>query len=353
MKPIVRDFFVGATAISGVIVLVLGMIFFGTLNLEKTYTFKVRLTSAGGLARASRVTMNGVAIGQIDSAKILPPDIGGVELTLLVKSEIVVPRKAAVGIEKGLIGDASLDFVVPPGLTPAEIKDVITPGATFEGGSPGSLFDKLVGALEKPMERLTVTAEKIDKLADIYTAVGERINEAIEPRTIADVKSGKAPNIRSLVERIDITLADADQVLGDKNIQQQIKDIVAKADLIMSDAQSVVATIKQTAGKLDSTIDTADKTIKEVGAATTNATTKVNAVADQAVSALRKTEDAAANLATVLETAARGEGTIGQLMQNPDLYNNLRDAAARLEKALTEFQLMVEKFKAEGIRLKL
>jgi hypothetical protein len=40
---------------------------------------------------------------------------------------------------------------------------------------------------------------------------------------------------------------------------------------------------------------------------------------------------------------------MAQLLNNPDLYNSMNDAAVRLERALTEAQLLIEKFKAEGV----
>jgi len=40
-------------------------------------------------------------------------------------------------------------------------------------------------------------------------------------------------------------------------------------------------------------------------------------------------------------------------MQNPDLYRSLKDASDRLNQTLEEVQLLVEKFKTEGVPLKL
>ena len=47
--------------------------------------------------------------------------------------------------------------------------------------------------------------------------------------------------------------------------------------------------------------------------------------------------------------ATEGEGTIAQLLHNPDLYDSLDDAAVRLERTLVEIQLYIEKIKAEGL----
>jgi hypothetical protein len=69
-------------------------------------------------------------------------------------------------------------------------------------------------------------------------------------------------------------------------------------------------------------------------------------------SLLRTADDVALTLEEVrrvTSVATDGEGTVAQLLSNPDLYNSLEDAATRLERTLVEIQLYIEKIKAEGI----
>ena len=95
MKPIVRDFMVGATVLAGLAVFLLGLMFFGELTFERRYEIKVRLVNAAGLSKASRVTMSGVSIGQVEATDILPPDIGGVPVMHLSWGAIRGMAKAA------------------------------------------------------------------------------------------------------------------------------------------------------------------------------------------------------------------------------------------------------------------
>ena len=46
----------------------------------------------------------------------------------------------------------------------------------------------------------------------------------------------------------------------------------------------------------------------------------------------------------LLEKINKGQGTLGQLANNPDLYNSARDAASRLEKADNSSNMAVRKF---------
>lgn len=353
MKPIVRDFMVGATALGGLVALVLGLMFFGELTLERRYEIRVRLVNAAGLSKASRVTMNGVAIGEVHKAAIVPPPVGGVELTLRINDSIQIPRKAVVGIDKGLIGDASLDFGIPLGMKVEELADHIKEGETFDGGNPSSMFDKITQALDKPLARFSQTAERIEQLAATYNRVGVLIEEAMEPRSLDEVAGGKSPNFRSLIARIDRTLDGADRIIRDEDLLTGIKRVVAKAETTMTDAQGLVTDLRAAAGKVDGFIDSADRTVKRVESAAGTAERTMTTLAESATSTLRRAEDAAGKLAGVLDAAANGNGTLGKVLNNPDLYDSLKDATQRLDKALAEFQLLAEKFRTEGVRLRL
>jgi ribosome-associated translation inhibitor RaiA len=64
-------------------------------------------------------------------------------------------------------------------------------------------------------------------------------------------------------------------------------------------------------------------------------------------------QQAGTELATLVESVNQGQGTLGQLATNPDLYRSLDAAAAKLERTLEEARLLVEKFRTEGVKLKL
>jgi hypothetical protein len=51
----------------------------------------------------------------------------------------------------------------------------------------------------------------------------------------------------------------------------------------------------------------------------------------------------------ITTAASTGDGSVAQFLNNPDLYNNLNDAAIRLERALREVQLFIQKVTAEGL----
>jgi phospholipid/cholesterol/gamma-HCH transport system substrate-binding protein len=338
-KPIIRDFVTGIVALGSLLGLIVMLVLFGEVaNIGKRfYTFDVHVTNAGGLSGTSSVTLNGVKIGKVIETAVAAPPAFGAMLKVQVRDGVAIPRVSKISIDTRLVGDASMDFAIPTDAKPEALATMIQPGELFEGGEPSSTLNRLASAIEKPLSRFSATADNIDKLANTYTTLGERLNELLEPRTPAEVASGKPPNIRSTIARADQALAGAAKFLGDDQLVSQAKSLIQKADDVLDQASSLANSWTKTAA-------TVDQQATKVGA-------DMDALTAQATGTLRNTEKAAAELATILESVNKGQGTVGQLVQNPDLYNSLRDAADRLDHAIAEFQRLVEKYRTEGLRL--
>lgn len=333
IQPVIRDFLTGAVALFGLVGTVIVLILFGEFadTGRKFYHFTLHVPSAGGLSDTSMVTLNGVRVGQVTKTSVLPPPANGAEIIVKVYDEVKIPKLVQVSIDKGFVGDASLEFRVPATAQASELSDVIQPDSVFQAGEASSTLERLASSIQKPLARFSTTAEKIEKLADTYTAVGERINELMEPRTLAEVEAGKEPNVRSTIARADKALAQATSVISDEQLVGEAKRVLSRANTVMDDISNLAKTWTSTAATVDK---------------------GVNTITADAAGTLQATQKAATELAAALETINKGQGTMGQLLQNPDLYNSLRDAAQRLDRALSEVQMLVEKYRAEGVPLK-
>ncbi len=341
MKPVIRDFLTGVTVLVGLLGLILMLMLFGEVaDLgQKFYHFNVHVTNAGGLSGTSAITLNGVKVGQVESTAVLAPPAGGARIKVRIRDGVAIPKVAKISIEKSLVGDAGMEFTIPADAPATAMNDLIKAGDDFEGGEPTSTLGRLANSIEKPLSRFGSTADNIDKLEATYNTLGERLNEMLEPRTTAEVDAGKAPNVRSTIARADLALSNASKFLSDDQLVKDTKSVISKASDLMDQAHGLAETWKATAGNLD-------KQVSRVG-------DDLDTLAAQATGTLRTTDKAAGELATVLEKVSKGEGTAGQLVNNPDLYNSLRDASQRLDRALADFQLLIQKYKAEGIPLHL
>ncbi len=333
-----RDFLTGLTAIVGVAGLSFLFILFGQLAglTKRQYEIHIQSLTAAGIRDTSPVTLNGVRVGQVARIAVLPGN-RGVEATLLIREDTHIPRCVSTSVEASFVGETTLELTVPHGATEAQIADIIKPGETLKDRELRGLLTKLSEGVQAPLDRLTKTAEKLDKLADEYTLVGQRINAVLEPRTPEDVAAGKEPNVRSAVVRLDRALAGANEWLGDSELRSSAKRLVQRADTAAADLGGAVQAVKDAVAHADGAIaSTADRVASTLGLLNDT---------------LRSVQGASEQLAAVVEGVNAGKGTLGQLARNPDLYNSLKDASDRLEKALSQVELVAEKLKAEGVKV--
>lgn len=335
MRPMVRDFLTGLTAILSLVALLGMLMLFGELARagERTYRFDVLVTNAGGLKPESRVTLNGVPIGRVLSAS---PEPTGARLTLAIERGISIPGNVRFALEKGFIGDAALDLTLDPGLAAAE---PIQPGATINAGSIPGLLERLAEQVRGPLAKIESAADSITTLASEYTALGQRLNDLLASRTLAEVNNGAQPNLRTAIERLDRVLAGADTWLNDTALRERVASLLTRAETLADQAQSL--TTEWTA---------AATTVRDQ---TARVGDTVDQLARDASEALARTEEAAAGVTTILDKVSRGEGTAGQLITNPELYDALNDAARRLDDALADVQQLIERFRTEGVPLRL
>ncbi len=337
MKPAVRDLAIGFTALIGLIGLVLILLLFGELSIftDRAYTVTYRLDTAAGLVRGSRVTLNGVPIGEVaDMVPIIEPT-PGVEVSVRIREDIFVPRNSRVAIAVGLLGDGALALT---STTPVrgegrpqflEDGDVVTAEAS-------TIFDEFAELIENRLSEINRAAASVAELSGTYARVGERIYDLLGPRTPEQVDAGDAaPGITTVVARLDRVLADADKWLADEALRTDFHTAVRSVNERLGEASEAIAAVRAAAESVEQQSEALGPRL------------------DSVVTDIRRTADAISiALEDVRQITSRinaGEGTAGQLIVNPDLYRSLTDAAIRLERVLVEGQLLIEKWKAEGL----
>lgn len=340
MSKAFAEFLVGLTVMVGLAGVAVLLLMFGEFAgaRQPVYTVMLELNDASGLSRSSGVTLNGVQVGAIRGIRSAPDPRGGVVIDLHIFKGTRIPRDVSVSLERGLVGEATLAMRTRS-LAPGEPDPgYLAEGETLRVDATGML-DQITSLLDRKLGSISEAVEGFRRLMETLEEAGERLNDALAHRLPDDVDSGAAPpNLVSTVARFDAAVRDARAWLGD--------------DAMRGDA-------RQSLAELRSFLDRASQAVDSWTTAADALTRNADALGEEGAAALR--EFAAASralheaIAQVQELAGRinrGEGTAGLLVTNPDLYRSLNDAAVRLERALTEAQLLFEKYRKEGLPLR-
>jgi phospholipid/cholesterol/gamma-HCH transport system substrate-binding protein len=340
MRPIVRDFVTGAIAIAGVVGLVAMLGITGELkNLGTTYyDFTVSTDNAGGLSGTSAVFFNGVKVGNVRGVRHDPDPRKGVQVLVHVGSTFKIPRSSQICINQSFVGDVTMEFLLPPDATAADATDFILPNDTLPYQKSVTLFSRITDGIRDPLEKLAGAADGVRGFTDEYTKLGQNLNKLVAPATPGEVDQGAAPTVASVIARADKVLQSADAWVGDDALRTDAKGLV-------SSAQAAVDKLGQAGDAIKSTAQTVDAQAGKVG-------DQVGELASSARQTLQSVDQAASDIKSITAGINRGEGTVGQLVKNPDLYASLLDASRRLEKALEEFRLLAEKYRTEGLPIK-
>lgn len=335
MQRPMRDILVGFTVIIGLAGVAVLLMLFGELKLgePRTYPITLQLDQVSGISSSSRVTLNGVLIGSVETITVSPDPRDGAVVTIRVRDAVRIPRDSVIVLERGLVGEATLLFRTNPG--PPDVEpDYIRPDEIVRARAL-SVVEDLANALESRLGGLRDFAESFTKLADTYVEVGQRANELLSPRSTTEVDAGAPATIPSTLARLDSAVADARLWLGDESLRLDARAIAAQMRGLMDTSAAAVEEWTKAAQALTSHTNdigtTAAEALREFAASTR---------------ALQETLTQAQQIAAKVNA---GEGTVGLLVNNPDLYRSLNDAAQRLEKALIEAQLLVEKYRKEGV----
>ncbi len=351
-RPIVRDFLTGSVSLAGLAGLIVTLMMFGEFagTGQKRYTITAYVANAGGLSDSSPVTLNGVRIGTVDRVSVRRDGTPGATLTLKVLDDAAIPRHAVAMIDKGIFGDAGLEFTVPPASPTTAPLDFIKPGETVDLGAPVSPLERITKLVEEPLTRLANSMGNVEDLTRTYQRVGDNLNDLLEPRTpeqlAQDGKEGKAPNLRSTLDRADRAITSAQVWLDDDGLRADARETIARA----KDLADELTKLSQA---WTSTAKTADENLQQVATnaqeLTTRASTALEQLSTKADATLTSAQSAATQIEQVAGRMNRGEGTLGQLSTNPDLYRSLTDAVQRLDRALVDLDALLVQFRTEGI----
>ncbi len=337
MKTAARDFIVGLTAILGIAGLAFMLILFGELSIAKPphYALTLQLDTAAGVTKASPVTMNGVKIGNV--VRLSPaedPRMGAV-IDLAIREGVRVPRGFSVKLDRGLVGDTSVELTPPAMDAGAGPPEFVGEGETIRAEAKG-MFDEITNMLGGRLDKVEDAVDSFNELSRTYTEIGQRVKVMLEDRSVEDVDSGGQPgNIATAVKRLDRAIAQANEWLGDEALRSDVRTFAQKGSEAAEGMAGAVDAWKEAAGTLQTQAGAIGEDLGDLSI-------RVEKTAEQMGVVLNEMQ-------YLLGQVNSGQGTLGQLVQNPDLFNSLNDAARRLEKVLIEAQLLLEKYRKEGI----
>lgn len=249
-----------------------------------------------GLAPSAAVTINGHKIGKVQSIEFTDDRSGKLNVHMLINSDFEFSKNSTAQLyEAGLIGGKAIAIIpafdrAPNIQTGDVLNSDVKPGLT-------DLVNQRLTPLQEKMETMMVSADtlltNLNTLFDIQTKKNIKSSIAELTTTIASFKS-TSESLNTLV--VDNTSEIGETITNFNKISENLTTLsnslaTANLDTIMSDLKSTISSFDQ-----------------------------------------------------LLSDIQNGEGSVGKLMKDDAVYNNLEGATKQLEQLLEDMKLNPKRY---------
>ncbi len=296
---------VGLFVFAGILILTYLTLTFGNIHIgkERGYRITVYFDSVSGLEKKALVKIAGVDVGWVEDIKLKGTKA---EVVLWIREGVKIPKDATAVIRTmGLMGEKYIEIVGGTGA-----KGYVAAGGTLgEGVSPADV-DYLVAQLSDVAKDLKAVTRSLRN--SIGTEEGER-----------DIRETLA-NLRELTSNL-AKMAANNRYKIDAIIENTEKLTRALNQLIQENRKSIgvtVANLERFSEKLPAIAENLEK----ISSTLADVNTRKNL--QETIAELRK---ASANISTITSDIAQGKGTIGKLVKEDKVYQDLKETLDTLK----------------------
>lgn len=286
--------------------------------LVQSNIYYVEYQDVDGLQKGTTVSINGVKVGSVASVELLLNKAEMVKVTLDLRKEVKIPKDAVVMLKPaGFMGGKVVELHYDKPCT----DNCAESGSYLQGKSLGMLAGMLgEDGLDTYMEQFTTGLGSIlDTLSN--ELLSEESNSPLA-ESIRDLQ-GTLSNLNSATYQLDVVVRKSSGKI-DGTIDN-LYGITATLNKKSDDISGIIENAGTMTGKL-AAVDI-DKTMEEVNASIANLK-----------STLTQAEASMANINGLMSKINNGEGTLGKLISDDELYEDLANMSYSLDSLATDFQ---------------
>jgi phospholipid/cholesterol/gamma-HCH transport system substrate-binding protein len=297
--------------ITGILLLLFGewKNILGTKN-----TYYIKFPEAPGVTRETPIQMSGILIGRVKKVDLTPE--GEAIVTADIDRRRQIRADYVCRIKSTLLGDATLLFVRA---TDPDLPDTpLEPGSVIKGvvaPDPIQVVADVQQGLKSTTQSVTRSSEDFDKLIrrldGLVVANEKQINEIV-------------PRINETMTLLRDMVKDTNQLVGDPQMRQKLREGVDQVPELMRQSRDTLTRMNRSLNLLDENLQNMKQFTAPLGQQGMGVFSRL----DGSLQKLDLVLDDVHRFSTALNSQ---QGSLGQLLNNPDLYNNLSQAAANVD----------------------
>ncbi|MBI2275227.1 MAG: MCE family protein [Bacteroidetes bacterium] len=279
---------VGALTAIAITMLILGFNFLKGKTLFKTGNYlHAKYTDSKGIMVSNPVYVNGFQVGSVDDIENLDESLSTIVVTIKLKSNYNIPVNSVATIKDNPLGPASISIAL------GNAKQYLNVGDTLATASQDGLMGSLMNKLGPVGDQIKLTVQSLD-------SVLKNINTIFDPNT--------KNNLQQTIANINKTTASL--VVSSASLQAMLNQQTGAVTQSMNHVASFTKNLSDNNEKVTRMIGNVEKTTDNL------------AKADIAGS-VENLKATIAGLNAVVAKLNSQEGSLGKLMNDKTLYNNL------------------------------
>jgi phospholipid/cholesterol/gamma-HCH transport system substrate-binding protein len=333
MDERVMQFRVGVMFLFALLVTGILLVMFGKLPdfSGRNYTIQIRFDDAAGVTKDTPVRKSGIPIGRVSDIQLTDND-SKVLVTAKIQTNKFIYQNEDCFVTRNLLsGDTALTFLAMPNKPGA--------GKTIEPDSVivGRITDDPTGLkreLQKPIDTVIDTGKALKEASDQLGRAAHRVEEILDPDT--------QKNVQSVLKDAAASLSTIREMLGDdqnrEKLSQAMKRLPDTLDNMNSTFQSTNDALrkftergpdgKSSVDRMVGTIEMTERTIRKFSEPGRDGEP---APTEQIARAMENVNEITTVVRSILERIDNGEGSLGALMRDRQLYDRLNRTAKNLE----------------------
>lgn len=296
---------VGVFVTIALIVGVFGTLWLARRGLSKSYPMYARFDWGNNLKVGQQVLLAGVQVGFVDKVELNPS--GYLDVTMSIDKGRRIPANATAVVQnEGFFGDKSVALHPCGDVPPPVDREAPAMTGTMSGGGESLCHPT---SFLPPGDTIPTgkPAPSIDMILGRVDSMSGALEDVVQTVRISMVEKGGIDDLRK-------TIASTNE------LAQQLTRVAAEQSKGLS---LTLASLRRTANALDSA--SIDSTVQNMQATTENLAALTNS--------LKSTTTRLDNVMGKIET---GDGTVGRLLNDPGVYNELRQSLARLDSLIAD-----------------
>ncbi|MFM7033662.1 MAG: MlaD family protein [Planctomycetia bacterium] len=326
MNDRVMQFRVGVMVLATAIIAGILIVLFGDLPslVQATYPLKMGFSDARGVSDGTPVRKNGILVGRVSRVQL--DERGGVSVVADIDSYVPIYRDEQPRIATTLLGDAEIQLVAGRIVSPRQRvgADEVLEGLVAR--DPFEVFATLEPKFSSTLDSLADASQSVSKLSTNLDRLFLGKDDTFE-RMVQKTEAA--------LDSFSLAMNNINDVMGDPNSREKLKSAINELPAALADLRSTVQ-------GMGTTLDSADRNLRNLEGLTRPLGERGEAMVGQIDRTIGRLDEVLQQAVTFTRALNESEGTLGRLVRDPTVYDELAQAATNVNRLTKELRPIVD-----------